>query len=840
MIEDKRLIDNIINEFIIYKNKFNNNHMDDRQLFSVIMYKNIRPKDYAELQKDNGNIIKILKNKKTKMKNIIQEINNKKEELLNEKENVKKEKIKTVKELKYALVASIYDFNNYIGYEREFRFDNESVSINNFVNTNIDIDKITNSNISFKIKNASYINLDEKDVFKLFGNKSIFVNRLKIIENGCETKLEELQSEIDELDSKKININKIKIQQLINEYGEDGLFDEYTKSIEKFLITKGYITEDYKDYITFFIPGNLTREDNAYVFAVKTGEKLPYDYELNNISNILKKLNEGDFETICILNFDLLEYLVKNNFTDKVKKIINLLDQMNDDTLQFIDDFIDKKKPSKEFINLLIENSTKLWKKIYKKIGNKEYIDKWVINFLLNEKSLENIDENFVEYINNHKDIDKYVIDNQTEIIINALKNLGVKLSNIEKISNPKFLEQIYENGLYKLNTNMIKNFLNMNTIDCKQFEEKNLTTVMENDNKLKEDILNKFEEYYDLCYSLNKSCNDEESVIIDILSNTNIDLDIKKKIIINEEFDKYDIKGLDEDLIETIINEDKLKPTYNNILEVITKTGKLELNLINHICNHIKDYAKQNINDFNSTYDIETIDLFINEFIFNKDVKLETFKILTKSFNKKISEIEDIEAIKLEYLIENEIVEFNTKNFDYIKNNLTNKLLEYIINNIEDFIQHINEYDILNIKDELLTSKKIDKENKVKILDYIGDNDLENDTILHLILTDNIIILDRSVNETILADELIPFRKKIDVVKILLKNIENKEQGESYIHFLKHGYEDINTSKNTCNINSNNIDIELCNLLKEKGYISSYKKGKKNNILLFNKVNRK
>ncbi|MCI8362180.1 MAG: hypothetical protein HFJ41_03465 [Clostridia bacterium] len=839
MIEDKRLIDNILNEFIIYKNKFNNEHMDDKQLFSIIMYKNICPKDYSELQKDNGNIIDTLKNKKSKIKQLIQEMNNEKIKLENKKEEVEKESLKRIKELKLALVASIYDFNNYTGFEREFKFDNESVSINTFINTNISIDKISNSDISFRTKSHSYISLDEQKVFELFGNKSLFLNRLEVITKGMETKLEELQNEIEKINAKIRNINKIKIKQLINEYGEENIFEKDIKSIERFLISKGYITEEYKDYITLFIPGNLTREDMEFVFAVKTGETLPYDYELNNIKNVLKKLNESDFETISILNFDLLDYLVKNNITDKELKIIQLLDQKSQDALQFIDEFIEKYQTSKEFVTLLIENSIKLWKKIYKKIGNKEYVDKWVINFLSNEKSLVYIDENFIEYINKHKDIDKYITDDKIEVVINSFKCLGIRLSNIEKVTNEKFLKEIYENKLYQLNTNMIKMFLKMDNIDVERFSENNLSIIMNNENQLREHILNNFEEYFNLCYTLNKSNQDDESIIIEILNNTTIDINIKKKIIINEEFEEYDMKSIDENLIEIIVNEDKLKSTYANVLEIMTRIGKLESNVINHISKHIKDYSRQNINECESMYDREIIDLFINKYTFSKKVTLEDFKILVKTFDKKISRLEEIETSKLEYIIDNELIEFNNSNFDYIKSNISDKLMKYIIDNIQEFIEDLDEYDITDISDELLINKDIGKEHKLGILEHLNISNLENSTISKLILTDIIFVTDKTINERLLMDKNLPFNERISILKLLLKNIEDKEQVKNYIHLMQNGYEDINTSKNACNINSSYIDFKLCNLLKEKGYISSFKTGKKNNIILYNKVNR-
>lgn len=828
MIEDKRLIDNIINEFIIYKNKFNNEHMDDKQLLSIIMYKNMCPRLYADLQKNSGNIVEILKNKQVKINKIIIELDKQKEVVNNKKDKVIKETLNSVKELKMVLISSIYNYTSYLGYEREFKFNNESVSINTFLNSNINLERISSSTISFGTGRYGYFQLNENEVFSVFGNKTMFIERWEKIEKGRDIKLKELQDELEEINFKISNIKKLTIKQLIKQYGTEDIYDKNTKSIERFLITKGYITEEYKDYITLFVPGNLTKEDNEFVFAVKTGESLPYDYKLDNIENIFKKLNENDFETNSILNFDLLNYLINNNINDKVLKMIQILDELDENALLFIDDFIEKYDSSKIFIASLTENSTKLWKKIFKKIGNKEYIDKWVVRFLINEQSLMFVDENFKEYINKHKDLDKYIDNENIEIVIKSLKYLGIRLSNIQNINNENFMKQIYLNELYELNTTMIKHFLVMNNIDVKLFGEKNLSIIMNYDGNLKNYVSNKFKEYFDLCYTLNDSNKDDENSIMEILKNEDIDLDIKKKIVKNEEFRKYKIENLNIDLIDTIIIEDKMNVDYDNVLNIMVKKEGLESNLINHIGKHSDEYRCQNINECDNKYNKEIIDSFINRYIFDKEVKLEDFKKLILTFNCEVKKLEEIDVQKLEYLIDNQLIEFNIDNFKYIKNNVPHKLLKYISDNIEQFIENIEEYDISKIKDNLLLYKDINKEYKIQIIEHIDVSDLANKTIINLILQEIIFITDISINERILEDESISINDRLDLLKLLLKNIEDREQVTKYIHLIKNGYEDINTSKNACNISNNRNNWEVCKILKEKNYISSFKARKK------------
>ena len=386
----------------------------------------------------------------------------------------------------------------------------------------------------------------------------------------------------------------MKIKQLIDTYGEKEIFDEETKNVEKFLIRKGYITEEYMDYITIFISGDLTKKDNEFVSAVKMGEKLPYDYELKKFANIIKKLGTDDFERAEILNYDLLNYLIENNINDKIQKIINVLKNNDKEALNFIDGYNEKYVTNaNKFSKILVESYDNLWKNISKKMEDKKYIDNWVVLFLLNKHSLDYVDEEFCEYISNHKSFDKLIVDTQISTIVDSLEYLNIKLSNIQEISNKEIFMQIYEKRLYKLNIQMIKNVLTFLKVDFSNFETKNLSIILNCDNDLKAYVLDEFNEYFDYCYTLTESNDDEEETIIEILNNNNISINSKKKIINNEKFNEYKVDMLEgdfkEELIKEIMIKDKLKIDYNNILAIQKDGEELDQKIIDHISRHIK-----------------------------------------------------------------------------------------------------------------------------------------------------------------------------------------------------------------------------------------------------------
>lgn len=834
-IENKRLIDNIINEFIIYDKKINKAHIDDRQLFSMIMYKNKYPKDYAELQENKGHIVEIFNKKKELVQNLIKELNSEKIKLNEDKDKIKNENLNSVIELKHTLVSSIYNYDDYLGYKRHFEFNDKEITIQEFLSFNINVEKIRENTILFKIRGYG-ITLKETEVFKHFGNKTSFIERWENIENGRDTKLEELQIEIDKIDRQIQNIKKLSLKQLINKYDTTSIFTNIDIT-ERFFISKGYITEEYREYTTLFVEGNLTKSDYEFICAVKIEESLPYDFKLENIDYILKRLKDEDYETISILNLDLLHHLISKNNIKKVTKIIELISREDESILQFIDDFIKKYGDEELFINTLLKKDKNFWKKIYTRLGDKEYIDKWVIRFLLNlnEEYFENTDDTFEEYISNHEDIDKYITKEQIVKVISSLEAWEIKLGNLQNINNIEFIEQIYLREIYMLNNTMIKLILTLREVDQKEFENKNLTIILTNEKlkELKEYVLYNFRQYYDYCYTLNLSDEDEESAIMEVIKNGYIELDIKQEIIYREKFAEYVIKDVDRVLIDTILDLDKLKVNYNNVLTIINEDNELKPNLIKHISSHIQEYRKKDIS--NNIYDRKTVEKFELMYIFNENVSLEDFKILVENFKIKIEELKECAIEKLEYLIDKKLIEFNVNNFESIKRNAKHKLVKFISSNITSFIKNIDKCNIDGFEKEILRDSSIANEDKKKIIDSIkiNLNELDNEILINLI--SNRIIKEKEINTKVLKDISLPISKRLRLLNTILEDLKDKEEGTEYIHLFGRSYKDINSIYKATNLPYNENNKILCEILKRKRYISSYKIGRSGNLIIYN-----
>ncbi|RZK15312.1 MAG: hypothetical protein EOO43_15260, partial [Flavobacterium sp.] len=75
-IDDMRMLKNVLNEYIIYKNKIGNSLNKDR-LLGIILYKNLYPQDFAALNNDRGKVSQVLNKKSNLIRAGIEHLENK-------------------------------------------------------------------------------------------------------------------------------------------------------------------------------------------------------------------------------------------------------------------------------------------------------------------------------------------------------------------------------------------------------------------------------------------------------------------------------------------------------------------------------------------------------------------------------------------------------------------------------------------------------------------------------------------------------------------------------------------------------------------------------------------
>ena len=70
-LDDMRLINNICNEYLTYKATLSKLPLEREKIFSMVVYKNIFPKDFSLLQKKSRYLFELLNSKRNSIKKIV-------------------------------------------------------------------------------------------------------------------------------------------------------------------------------------------------------------------------------------------------------------------------------------------------------------------------------------------------------------------------------------------------------------------------------------------------------------------------------------------------------------------------------------------------------------------------------------------------------------------------------------------------------------------------------------------------------------------------------------------------------------------------------------------------
>ncbi len=76
-IDDMCLLKNVYNEFIIYYYRLNTTDLDPNKMLAMITYKNLFPRDFSELQLNQGFVFTLFNKKEELIADEIEEIENK-------------------------------------------------------------------------------------------------------------------------------------------------------------------------------------------------------------------------------------------------------------------------------------------------------------------------------------------------------------------------------------------------------------------------------------------------------------------------------------------------------------------------------------------------------------------------------------------------------------------------------------------------------------------------------------------------------------------------------------------------------------------------------------------
>ncbi|HGA1528149.1 TPA: hypothetical protein ACIRLL_001320, partial [Streptococcus suis] len=556
-----------------------------------------------------------------------------------------------------------------------------------------------------------------------------------------------------------------------------------------FLLKNSYIDETYPDYLTYFYGNVLTKNDKEFLRNISSGRSAGFDFRLVNISNVYHHLQLKDFRNEEVLNFDLVEYMLKNLESQSREENLSAI-FLQEDNLDFLVELAKKLYDSKsEKYNLeQFKQLMKFWLSTnpqrfidYMKSTKVEYqapLKNKFIRALMNQVNLDSVDNEIkalvARYINENFDLISPDED-FTSFFKTNLKAINLKFTHFREPDDdaPRtttFLELInfiFGDSLYEINKENLRFFMRWfkGSTDWSEedFKHKNFELLHTNDNYSplleysKMNIADYVNVYLDLCGG---SILDKSEYIVELLQRNEVYMSVIayeeneeyiEEYLINKileslpnnsiHFNSDDFRQLVEEkieeeileeenystLVESLVEYSKAIADTDIILSYFTENQNYDNSLIKFI-NNAKDLKfeedifnlleeEEKRNFFTKTVECMELDDTVYEHILSK---------LGRHYEDTFDESE-IESSKLRVLIDLEIIQFNSKNIEFFRDNYPEDTLYLIKKHLSEYLDTESE---IHKEDELLAlidDDTISDDEKTNIADHVLKISIKN-----------------------------------------------------------------------------------------------------------------
>lgn len=840
-IEDMRILQNIYNEFVIYKETIcidQDLKLSDETMMALIIFKNLYPQEFAELQMERGVVKQAFEDKQRYISEQCMQWKNKIDKFTLELEKYHDDCLERVKELKIAMLSAMVDWQG-ISYSIKKGYWGDEYFASEIMKDSFELAKLEHlEDVKIKYYTWSHSQLEKsvdnfQEVFKQYQE------RIKNFQFVQKKGVSSIKSEIEDL---KKNIHKLSSWSLKKLIEEFGVYNVLSEKVSKnkllvFMIRRGYIDEKYANYINYFKGASITKEDMNYILAVKNMEKLPYNYNLTKVGMVIQRLQPYEFEQKSIFNFILLEYLLSEE--EDIEKRTVLMGQLSDETVEswkFIDEFINQTQYKERFIQILAMRWKNMWNYIVQDITityeRKIFYLRLLVDNVDSKRLFELNDEhNISSFIETNADILQHLSSIQDQKVISLIKTLGISFTNvaIENVSE-KVLRYVFENQCYELNSTMIRSIVEFeDDTMLSDLDTRNYTTIIslgyEPLIKYIQENLNQYVKEIMLAPNNTREDVDQIMDLLErMLKNAPQEIEICSELLNHEEFCVDDISkccgkfdsNFDQDvkiLWDELLDKEKVSLKWENI-KCYWDRYKITPELLRYIESKSEQLAYLENQCLNEVFAEEFITSTIDDAAFEKllpQLELE-FDI----------PIEKVEKQKVGILIKKKYIPFDVNKYSEIKAVYPDVCPDFILYNQEEYMKVMENIPMEEtLLETLLFSSVLDFSNEKILLETFGEN------YMTLKIAENLANSAMPINKSVftVAWEYVDEKEKRALMFKCLSILEATDFEKCFSELSQwySGFCD-RSKKHSVELPNNEENQKLAKQLQDVSYITSYK----------------
>ena len=833
-ISDMRVLQNIYNEFIVYKKTLRTSQdldLSDQQMLAMMVFKNLYPRDFADIQDERGVVKKAFLDKQAFIAKEQQEIQKKIDTYTETITGAQQDALKTLQELKYAMVGALAGgFYTFLGFNNSNYSSTSSIAIEQVESDDFNLAEIQ--------KNSKYIwiyDYSGRKICKDIDKECLktYIERWERIKQVSENGFQKLQENLQELRDKQHSLSGLSFVQLLKGFSAKKVLSDNVRSNELlvFLLRRGYIDEKYANYINYFKGTSITKDDMNFILSVKNQSPLPFNYKLTKTPMVVERLQLYEFEQKAICNFDLMEELLAKNPSEKLTAFLVQLSDQSENSWKFIDEFIDRTAWPDLFIKLLADKWPGMWASVSANETLTYERQLRYLRTLLNVSDVttietQNQDGCIARYFEQHEDILQQLVSCNVANVIAAINGLKICFETLQIANVPnEVLDCVFDGCRYVLSDSMIQTVVNYkNTGALKTLKEQPYTTIITvGYEPLKRYIHEGFEPYVRNVVLEHTTLSDRAEDIVDMLIRLKDEQDLQLQLIQKENFHLDSIEACAGECVKSESN--KWRPIWNALLEKNVVSINWE-NVISYwtaykLSNELKQYISLHADEL-SKENIEVVpDDFIQEFILTDvetTLKEKLLPVLRmKDFNIPLPSIDES---TLQIMINCQYFAFTVAAYSDVDSVSADMSLIFILKNQDAYMSLHEDIPMTSDLLEKLLTSSLQQEYKSKLFsayaeDYMTKKIALQMYTLHMPVTKGIFAeawncVDEREQEQLLLENC----TVLDAVELAQKF---KEMGGNYTALADR------TKRREINLSATPQHIQLAKHLQTIGYITSW-----------------
>lgn len=836
-ISNIRILDNICNEFGIYEPiiiRHQKLQLSREKLLALIIFKNLYPKDFVDLEKEKG-IVKDAFDKKDEYieqirKSIQADISAERERL----KDIKEDNFSSYKEVISVFLAAVTGYKGLATYFYCSR--TSGITADQLISKEKSLTDLKDGEvyqINFRNFSGDRDYIQERLSDKLIDK---YIKHVDLIGQKNETGIEKLQQNIEHQKEKIEKLGTTTLKDLIDKYN---IIDQFPDDVMKndllvFLLRRGYIDEQYANYINYFKGTSITNEDQNFILSIKNRRGLTQDFHLTKVKNIVSRLQDFEFSQKEIYNNDLLNYLLVATKQDEIKKLDNFISQLADeadDSWEFIEEYLyHAGKNESKFIQKLAHAwpNMLIYLKNRADISSKkfdEYFDLIFINANVEDIQAMNMENIITEYLSSGKTSLQKLNEISIDRAENILDAVPVKFSDnhFEQIDKKLFWYIINHND-YQIDYSVLYGILGViNSQLQENFDQHAYTNLLELDDELP---INKYlldkDNVLDFVRNiiLIPSNTKETAKAINSLLTKVDDENVQEQILKHETYTFTNIDDLATDYWNIALGTNKIEPIWSNIIKYWNKY-KFSTDFIDFINNNVDQIKKDDPRNCSPE--------FRKAFVVEDNERIEDSTYATLLSRLEITDLNLAPTVIperiLKILVEEKKIEFSKDAYEDIESISNEIAVEFILNNQTEVLASFDDINFEDVAMSLLANPGIKEDlinEIIKGYSHLYDK-VTKEVALNLLDKESIVFKKNWFYA--IWNYLNDDQKK----KWLLKNIDNlelkdfeecfKDMNGIYHEF----FEKLGTTKEVkLSVNINNL--KLARRLKVVKYITSFK----------------